>query len=286
MQQVCGRLGIHAPPCVPRSHDLGFRVRQRNPRRHSLASLRVHMTTLVAAAAKGCSTAVYNMLQATDADPTAYNSGALRVGVRHRHVNVVRVLLSDGRADPAACNSEAVRSAARHRKALMMQALLDDGRADPAACGGEALVTAAQRGNVAVVRLLLADGRAVEAANSALVGAAQRGNVNVVQVLLADRRADPTWNASDALRIAVTWGRGLVVEALLADGRANARAIRAAGPVTGGRIAVVRALCVDGRMDVPASVRADAREWCIILSARRWMRRRAWFRAATACAPN
>ena len=75
------------------------------------------------------------------------------------HIDVVRLLLADGRVNPAASDNYAIRLASENGRTDVVRLLLADGRVDPAAKDNYAIREASCYGHVDVVRLLLADVR-------------------------------------------------------------------------------------------------------------------------------
>jgi hypothetical protein len=97
---------------------------------------------------------------------------------------------------------------------------------------------------------------AAVSADAMLIGAALSGHTALVEALLADGRADPTATHSLALRDAAYSGHLPCVLALLADGRADPAARDSAALYTAaaaGHTDVVRALVMDGRTDPAAT---------------------------------
>lgn len=98
-------------------------------------------------------------LLANGLDPTSWHSDALRRASDCGAVNVVRLLLADGRSDPGAYYNAAVRHASLYNHTSVLRLLLADPRADPCEWDDCALRWARSAGHVATVRVLLADGR-------------------------------------------------------------------------------------------------------------------------------
>lgn len=119
---------------------------------------------------------------------------ALREAAYFGRVEVVRVLLEDGRADPAADGSVALRWAARDGHVDIVSLLLEDKRSDPMAGESSAVEWAADRGSAEAVRILLRDARVDPTVrdNRAVFLAACFGQVEIVRVLLQDARVDGT----------------------------------------------------------------------------------------------
>ncbi len=119
---------------------------------------------------------------------------ALRKAAVRNHINVLMLLLEDGRADPGADRSVALRLAAWKGSVEAVNLLLRDGRADPAAINNSAIICASSSGKADVVRLLLKDVRVDPAANNnrAIYAAAKSGHVETVRILLQDDRVDGT----------------------------------------------------------------------------------------------
>lgn len=121
--------------------------------------------------------------------------------------------------DPSSSDSLILRQAAYSNRVDVVRLLLLDGRADPAAKGNEALLHAAETGHAELVSVLLADGRANPAAmnSAALRSAVLHGRAGVVRALLADGRADPTiWDCS-LIRLAMSVANAEVTDALSND---------------------------------------------------------------------
>ena len=70
------------------------------------------------------------------------------------HVNIVRLLLEDGRADPACDQSIALWDAAKYSRVRILKAIINDGRADPTAFDNEAMRVALEGRHTKVVALL------------------------------------------------------------------------------------------------------------------------------------
>ena len=163
------------------------------------------------------------LLQDGRADPTAENNEAINFASSNGHTKVVALLLQDGRADPAADKNAAIRSASKNGHVDVVKLLLQDGRADPRAQNNYALRWACIHSYIKVLEALLQDGRADPTANNndAIETASRNGHADVVKVLLQDGRADPTANDNIAIYLAKENGHSDIVELLLKDGRAK-----------------------------------------------------------------
>jgi ankyrin repeat protein len=101
------------------------------------------------------------------------------------HIEVVKLLLLDGKADSTADNSYCLREASENGHTEVVKLLLSDGRADPTANNSYCLRWASKNGHTEVVALLLADGRADPTANNSncLRWAAQNGHTEIVNLI-------------------------------------------------------------------------------------------------------
>lgn len=149
-------------------------------------------------------------------------------GNEARYVEVVHLLLQDGRADPT-WNDSKVLSVVSYfgDYAEIVRLLLEDGRADPSDGNGEALILASTRGREKIVALLLADPRTVPWAQDgeALIGAVEEEEASVVKLLLKDGRVNPSTRDGAALVIAAQGGTDVsldVLKLLLSDDRTYA----------------------------------------------------------------
>lgn len=142
----------------------------------------------------------------------AVESGAL---------NIVKVLLEDGRVNPAAYDNEAIIMAACREDPDMIKILLGDPRVNPGDSNNQALFSALLRDNRKVVKLLLADPRVNPAArqNEAIIMAASGNRLEEAKLLLADPRVNPADQDNLALRWAKWQHYEEMVELLSTDSR-------------------------------------------------------------------
>ena len=86
-------------------------------------------------------------------------NNAIGWAARNGHIEVVELLLTDGRADPSANSNCAIRLAAEYGYAKVVELLLADKRINPSAGDNYAIRWAALNEHFEVVKLLLADKR-------------------------------------------------------------------------------------------------------------------------------
>ena len=137
---------------------------------------------LIQAASSGRGEEVKTLLS-RGANPAGGNSFALRSAASRGHVEVVRLLLSDGRADPRAEDSLSLRYAAGNGYVEVVRLLLLDGRADPAALDSDALRNAAKNKRVEVLKLLLDKKIEKGILNEVVLSALDAGHLEVVEIL-------------------------------------------------------------------------------------------------------
>ena len=117
-------------------------------------------------------------------DPTVEGNKAITLACNHGRIEVVRVLLRDGRADPGVNESYPLVLACNHDIELV-KLLLTDRRVDPGACDNRAIIVAATWGSADVVKLLLSDKRVDHRArnNEALYRARYMGRTEIIEIL-------------------------------------------------------------------------------------------------------
>nr|QBK91392.1 MAG: ankyrin repeat protein [Pithovirus LCPAC302] len=118
------------------------------------------------------------------------NSKALFMAVFGEHLEVLKILLDDGRVDPSAHDNFAIRLASGNGYTEMVKLLLKDSRVDPSADNNEAIEKASENGYVEVVKLLLKDLRVDPSANNnkSIFTANLQRHKDVVKLLLDDPR--------------------------------------------------------------------------------------------------
>lgn len=172
------------------------------------------------------------------------NSIAIDLAARAGHVEVVRLLLKDGRINPGADDNYAIRWAARRGHTEVVRLLLEDGRVDPTDVNDEAIRLAIQKGHVEIVKLLIEHGCDPDDSNS-IATAAERGHTDmvklllhyvspraidigtvvadgyteIVRLLLDDEQFDPCVESNVALRTAIAYDHAEILEMLMADPR-------------------------------------------------------------------
>lgn len=107
----------------------------------------------------GYTRTVSALLPVESVDPTGEGDIGLLYAARNEHVDVVRLLLRDGRSDPTKCDNYALVSACKYGHLEVVQLLLADGRADPTARNCKSLRHARESENDELLRLLCADPR-------------------------------------------------------------------------------------------------------------------------------
>lgn len=98
-------------------------------------------------------------------DPTADRNLAFLLATKNGHVEIVRLLLNDGKVDPRARGNFAFQLAAEDRQVEIVRLLLEDGRVDPTAYSNYAFRWAAENEHYKVVELLLKDSRIKKSEN-------------------------------------------------------------------------------------------------------------------------
>lgn len=118
-------------------------------------------------------------------DPSMNNSRALLRACSSGNVQVVRLLLEDGRANPGSTASSSLVYSSSKGYVELVRLLLGDKRTDPRAQDSIALLYASTFGHAEVVKLLLEDGRVDSQANNnlALTRASEKGHTEVVHLL-------------------------------------------------------------------------------------------------------
>ncbi|GBG34276.1 Ankyrin-2 [Hondaea fermentalgiana] len=223
-----------------------------------------------AASANGHAATVAVLLQANGVDPSVLQNEALRFASRGGHLDVVKLLLAHPRVDPTAEDSEALTAAAAGGRSEIVQILLQDGRADPTATNNLGIRMALENGHEDVALTLMRDARVnvAHAENQIFIMAADLNCVTVVRSLLAEEtcnQVNPAARDNAAICLAAQKGYTEIVEALLADGRADP-ACAENDPIRyasrGGHVDVVRALLQDPRVD-PCARDCEALIWAV-----------------------
>ena len=151
------------------------------------------VNVIVAAVAAGKEELVRVLLDHPDVDPVRVGTtgvSLIREAVVEGHVDILRVLLEDGRCDPGEDDNGAIGNAAMNGKVEIVQVLLEDPRVDPG--GGEdyAIRWASWFGQADVVSLLLAHPSVDPAAdrNAPIKDSWENAHLDVVAILAADPR--------------------------------------------------------------------------------------------------
>ena len=126
-------------------------------------------------------------------------SGLLLTAIDYGCVDVVKMLLEDGRVNPAADYNNAIRWASTNGHTEIVRLLLQDPRVDPADDNNVAIRYASEEGHTEIVRLLLAWSNGT-------------------------KRVDPSADNNYALRYAIKNNHTAIVQMLSQDPRTNASA--------------------------------------------------------------
>lgn len=132
------------------------------------------------------------LLQSSTFDPRDDGNYPMLFVCQGNNVEVLKLLLLDGRADPNVnyFGRTPLAQACRLCHKEIVKMLLLDGRADPSALESEALLLAADSGCTKVVSMLLNDGRVNAAAgdNEAILLAMESKSWEIVQLLMKEPR--------------------------------------------------------------------------------------------------
>lgn len=168
------------------------------------------------------------LLLRSDVDPTDVED-AFGIACHHGYLEVIALLLDDGRLNPVAgaFDNEALASACRKNHLDVATVLLADERVNPATLVNGVFQQLCEKGRIKMVKLLLDDGRLDPTMNDnfAFILACEHGHLGMVNLLLSDPRINPTTLHSQCLAGAVKYGYLEVVKVLLADGRPNPAAL-------------------------------------------------------------
>jgi ankyrin repeat protein len=153
-------------------------------------------------------------------DPREDNSHCLVEAVRKHDDGMVALLLDDGRADPTTHQHGILNL---YISTEIMKLLIADGRCQFNTYGMAPVLMAIQNRNVALLELLLQhpniDVRDYE--HECLEAASGQGHVRIMELLLKKGKLDPHIGESSALRTAVNKENVPMVKLLMEDGRSN-----------------------------------------------------------------
>lgn len=90
------------------------------------------------------------------------NNNAIIIACNNGHLDIVKILLDDGRIDPAVLDNEAIIIAARNGHYEIVKLLMNDTRVNPAARNNKALKDACRRNHRKVVNLLLTHEKVID----------------------------------------------------------------------------------------------------------------------------
>jgi len=121
------------------------------------------------------------------------NNSIIDLARYNDHVEILQLLLEDGRANPKNCD---IVSAALNNEIKLIKVLLKDSRIDPSEYDNRAIIKTAKFGHLEVVKLLLADPRVdpTDCDHYAIQMAFEYNHLDVVQVLLNDHRVKKSLN--------------------------------------------------------------------------------------------
>lgn len=177
----------------------------------------MHYDELVRACRDGSYDDVCRLLETPGVDPSVNGSVALAKACKYGHIDVVQLLLADGRADPAgvACP---LSYACYSGHIDVVKAMLADPRTNPSEDDNCPLRWAGMSNHTNVVEALLADPRVNVIDvwdNGALLAACMHDAMDAFQMLLADPRINPNC----AIPYASVFGKDDYMVLLLADAR-------------------------------------------------------------------
>ena len=128
-------------------------------------------------------------------EPVIYPQNTFEWAAENRHLEIVKLLLTDSRVDPSDWNNLAIIWAAMNGHLEVVKLLLTDPRVDPGDQYNLAIVRAAEKKHLEVVKELLKDPRVdpSEYYYNAIRNA-QYGHLEVVKLLLTDPRVYSSYN--------------------------------------------------------------------------------------------
>lgn len=140
----------------------------------------------------------------------------LTEAAEHGHIDVIELILRDGRVDPSSSENCAVWWACASGHLEIVKILLNDPRVDPSDDDNGAIVEASEHGHTDIVRMLLKDKRVdpSDFENTAIITASQNGHLEVVRILLNDPRVDPSADNDCAIMLAAEQGHWEIVQLL------------------------------------------------------------------------
>ncbi|KAJ3372744.1 hypothetical protein HDU91_002325 [Kappamyces sp. JEL0680] len=180
--------------------------------------------------------------------------GALRLASLHGHMDMLHVLLRDGRANPSNEQSVCLHEAVRQNNAAVVEVLLADGRVDPAAANNYAWQCASLLSRPDILQILDCDGRveATLADETTLARAAAIHHFDVALAVLSEcaHQMDPLACDPTLLRLACAAEQSNLVRLLLRTSRPYYETewedcLR--GSVRHGHFALVKLLIQDAR---------------------------------------
>ncbi|KAJ3010639.1 UNVERIFIED_CONTAM: hypothetical protein HDU68_002043, partial [Siphonaria sp. JEL0065] len=200
-------------------------------------------------------------------DPSSNHCAAFVGACAVGNVDLVASWLKDERVDPSSDNY-CIYEAAANGHVQVLKLVLEDGRADPGNTDNADCIHMASEGkHIEVVRLLLDDGRAdpSENENAAVIAACSKGSLDLVQLLLADARVDPSANDNEAINVACKGGYLEIVNELLLDPRVDPETATWESSIQNasrfGHVDVILRLLQDPRVDPTPLIRNAKLEW-------------------------
>ncbi len=139
-------------------------------------------------------------------DPTANNNWAIRKASENGHLKVVKLLLTNPKVDPSAYDNYAIRFASENGHLKVVEFLLTQLKVDPSVENNAAIQMASQNGHLGVVKLLLTlpASRGIDSSaddNFAIREASHNGHFDVVKLLLAQPKVTITVDFSESIKI-------------------------------------------------------------------------------------
>ena len=144
----------------------------------------------------------------------------------NNRVDVVKLLLEDGRVDPTIENNLALYLAIKEGHVRVVKVLLEDGRVVPNMYDNNCIWLATRMGFHGIVKILLKYLDPSIHDNICISNAAWNGCIYTMGLLLADPRVDPTAQNYRAVKYACFRNKVEVLEMLLDDDRVNVWEVR------------------------------------------------------------
>ncbi|KAJ3386887.1 hypothetical protein CcCBS67573_g09690 [Chytriomyces confervae] len=168
----------------------------------------------------GQATVVNRLLLVKGVDPMERKGCAIGHAAELGHMDVLQLLLKDGRVDPDVDEGYTLRMGVEGGNVQVVRMLLEYG-VDPSLKESIAFCLACARGHTEIVRLLLADARTNAAAveNYGIAISCEKGFLPIVEMLMARPEVDLTVENGYPIRVASSYGFNRIVAKLLGDAR-------------------------------------------------------------------